>query len=99
MCYCPAVGYCELNLYTIQLNSLIGLNKHNGDHNRNYYFTLTVTNQAMLSTTERIDILVDDSPPEKGVVYEGTLPFCAMNMLLLHIRGLSINTNHEKYNF
>jgi hypothetical protein len=30
-----------------------------------------VTNNAGLSNIEHMDILVDNSPPEKGVVYEG----------------------------
>ena len=45
--------------------------KHEGDHNREYFFTLNVTNHAMLSYIKHLDILVDDSPPEKGVVLEG----------------------------
>ena len=57
--------------YTIPLNKLVALDKHNGDHNRNYYFKIKVTNNAMLVNTEHADILVDDSPPEPGTVKEG----------------------------
>jgi len=32
---------------------------------------ITVTNHANLSSTEYIDVLVDESPPETGVIYEG----------------------------
>jgi hypothetical protein len=70
-CYCPKVGACEVFNYTVPLNKLVADNKHLGDHNRNYYFTIKVTNHAMLSNIEHVDILVDDSPPEPGVVYEG----------------------------
>ncbi|KAH3709958.1 hypothetical protein DPMN_069718 [Dreissena polymorpha] len=70
-CYCPNIGNCEHFLYEIPLNKLIEAFKHVGNHNRNYFFSINVTNNAMLSTTEHIDVLVDDSPPEKGVVLEG----------------------------
>lgn len=42
-----------------------------GDHNRHYYLTVTVTNNAGLSSTETKTILVDSSPPETGVVFDG----------------------------
>jgi hypothetical protein len=42
-----------------------------GNHNRNYNFTLKVTNNAHLFNIEHVDILVDDSPPEVGVLFEG----------------------------
>jgi hypothetical protein len=70
-CYCPDVGQCELYNYTLPLNKLIAINKHVGSHNRNYYFTIKVTNNAHLFNIERVDILVDDSPPEVGVLFEG----------------------------
>ncbi|XP_052235488.1 uncharacterized protein LOC127847524 isoform X3 [Dreissena polymorpha] len=70
-CYCPMIGKCEHFNYTVDLNKLHILGTHMGNHNRNYYFTLTATNNAGLSNTESIDILVDDSPPEPGVVFEG----------------------------
>ena len=70
-CYCPDVGDCEFDSYTISLDGLNTLDKNTGTHNRNYYFVKTVTNHANLSSTEYIDVLVDESPPETGVVYEG----------------------------
>lgn len=71
-CYCPDVGQCELYNYTVPLNTLKVRNKDKGDHNRNYFFRLKTTNNALLSNTEMVDVLVDDSPPERGVVLEGT---------------------------
>lgn len=76
-CYCPTVGDCEMLKYSIPLHSLIAKHKHIGDHNRNYFFTIKVTNYAMFTTTEYMDILVDDSPPETGVILEGT---CKTNL-------------------
>ena len=58
--------------YSIPLHGLIAKHKHVGNHNRNYFFTIKVTNYAMVTTTEYMDILVDDSPPETGVILEGT---------------------------
>ncbi|XP_053376618.1 uncharacterized protein LOC123534121 [Mercenaria mercenaria] len=70
-CYCPDVGKCEIFNYTVPLNKLVANNKDEGNHNRNYFFTIKVTNNAFLSNIEHIDILVDESPPEPGVIYEG----------------------------
>lgn len=70
-CYCPSIGSCAEKQYRIPLNRLTNDGKHKGDHNRNYFFTIKVTNLANLSNIEHVDILVDDSPPETGVVYEG----------------------------
>lgn len=70
-CYCPVIGNCENFNYTITMNGLQNLQKHIGNHNRNYFFEVTVTNNAQLSATEYVDILVDESPPATGVVYEG----------------------------
>ena len=70
-CYCPDIGLCEMVLYTFDLNKLVNNNTHIGDHNRNYVFTLIVQNNARLQNIERLDILVDESPPENGAVYEG----------------------------
>lgn len=71
-CYCPDIGSCEKKKYTIALNKLVNNNTHIGDHNRNYFLTLTVYNHARLRNVEHLDVLVDVSPPETGVVYEGT---------------------------
>ncbi|XP_053381647.1 uncharacterized protein LOC123555884 isoform X2 [Mercenaria mercenaria] len=72
-CYCPDIGNCERYNYSISLNSLVKNNTNKGNHNRNYYFTIKVTNKAMLSNIEHVDILVDNSPPEVGVIYEGAV--------------------------
>ena len=70
-CYCPVIGDCEILRYGIPIHGLVEIHKHIGNHNRNYYFTIKVTNIAELVTTEYIVILVDESPPETGVVLEG----------------------------
>ena len=70
-CYCPDVGECEIYDYSISMNKLTEKNTNIGKHNRNYYVTIKVTNNAGLSNIEQFDILVDDSAPEKGVIYEG----------------------------
>ena len=73
-CYCPKVGsQCESLLYTVNLNGLVNKTRHIGNHNRNYYFTIKVTNKAKLVNIEHMDVLVDDSPPEPGVVLEGEI--------------------------
>ncbi|KAK7101794.1 hypothetical protein V1264_020121 [Littorina saxatilis] len=70
-CYCPSVGDCELDLYHITFHSLVHNNTHQGQHHRDYHLTVTATNHASLSTTKTLKILLDDSPPSKGVVWEG----------------------------
>ena len=76
-CYCPKIGEdCEGMKYSIPLNGLILKLNHIGNHNRNYYFTIKVTNNAKLFNIEHIDVLVDDSPPEPGVIQEGKLKIC-----------------------
>ena len=71
-CYCPKVGdHCETLLYIVNLNGLIQKLKNIGNHNRNYFFTIKVTNRAKLVNIEHMDVLVDDSPPETGVILEG----------------------------
>ena len=79
-CYCPDVGKCELYQYTLPMNKLVQAGKHEGDHNRNYYFTIKVVNHALLSNIEHLDILVDDSPPETGVFFEG--PYDRINVAI-----------------
>ncbi|KAH3802479.1 hypothetical protein DPMN_156157 [Dreissena polymorpha] len=74
-CYCPDIGKCELFNYSIPLNKLVEANKDTGNHNRNYFFTITVTNNALLTTEDHINVLVDDSPPEEGVIYEGPVDY------------------------
>jgi hypothetical protein len=65
------VDPCETILYVVTFPSLVHLNTHMGDHHRDYYFTITATNTATLSTTTTLDILIDESPPSVGVVWEG----------------------------
>jgi len=55
------------------MNKLVQADKQTGDHNRDYYFTIKVVNHALLSNIEHLDILVDDSPPETGVIFEGLI--------------------------
>ena len=70
-CYCPLIGDCEISRYVIPLHGLVEAWRHIGNHNRNYYFTVTITNTAGIVTTDQMEILVDDSPPETGIVSEG----------------------------
>ncbi|XP_069134360.1 uncharacterized protein [Argopecten irradians] len=72
-CYCPSVGVCAYYNFSLSLNSLVHLNTHNGNHNRVYHFTLSVTNDARLSFVEHKEVLADDSPPAVGVVSEGSV--------------------------
>jgi hypothetical protein len=57
--------------YVVTFPSLVHLNTHQGDHHRDYHLTITATNTATLSTTTTLDILLDESPPFVGVVWEG----------------------------
>jgi hypothetical protein len=52
--------------YVADLTKLKTDNKHTGNHNRRYFFTIKVINTAQLVAIEHIDILVDESPPETG---------------------------------
>lgn len=70
-CYCPTVGVCESHHYTFTFTNLVHSNSHHGDHHRDYHITITATNHASLRTTRTVDILVDESPPTVGVVWEG----------------------------
>ena len=58
-------------MYRAEFNSLVNNNTHIGLHNREYFFALRVINNAKLVSVERLDILVDNSPPQTGVVLEG----------------------------
>ena len=70
-CYCPSVGVCEYSNFSVSLNSLIMNNTHSGKHHRDYFFDIEVLNNALLLETKRVDVFVDESPPEPGVVFEG----------------------------
>ncbi|VDI12754.1 Hypothetical predicted protein [Mytilus galloprovincialis] len=68
------------------------LHKHNGNHNRRYFFTVTATNNAFLVAYDHIDILVDESPPEVGVVLEGPIgspdtDYTSINQFTVHWHG------------
>ncbi|XP_061166364.1 uncharacterized protein LOC133175283 [Saccostrea echinata] len=70
-CYCPFHGPCEKSIYSIDMSKLMTKHNNTGQHNRDYFFTFVVTNNAFLQTVEHLDILVDESAPVKGVVREG----------------------------
>ena len=72
-CYCPSIGKCENFVYTVNLNKLVANGTQEGQHNREYFFTLIVTNNARLVNIEHLDILADDSPPVEGVIKEGDI--------------------------
>ena len=62
---------CERSLHTIDMSKLMNSNTSKGLHNREYFFTFVVTNNAFLRTVDHVDILVDESVPVKGIVREG----------------------------
>ena len=70
-CYCPVVGQCETFFYNLTFTSLVASNTHEGDHHRDYYITVNFTNNAGLILTTPVQILIDASPPIRGVVLEG----------------------------
>ncbi|KAK7473968.1 hypothetical protein BaRGS_00034797 [Batillaria attramentaria] len=70
-CYCPVIGSCEHYTYSVNFTSLVGGNTNTGLHHREYYFVVNATNNAELRTTQHLDILIDESPPTAGVVFEG----------------------------
>ncbi|VDI49547.1 Hypothetical predicted protein, partial [Mytilus galloprovincialis] len=91
-CYCPMIGECTSTTYVAELKKLKTLNKHNGNHNRRYFFTLTATNNAFLVAYDHIDILVDESSPEVGVVLEGPvgspdIDYTSINKFTVHWHG------------
>ncbi|KAL4218455.1 hypothetical protein ACF0H5_023190 [Mactra antiquata] len=69
-CYCPDIGSCEMYNYSIPLNKLVHAGKSESNHKRKYFFSIKVTNNAMLSNIEHVDILVDYSPTDVDVVNE-----------------------------
>ena len=72
LCLCPTNNdQCEDYAYTFNFNHLVSKNTHIGLHNRNYFLTANVTNQAELSSTARMEFLVDESPPVTGGVMDG----------------------------
>ncbi|XP_071092662.1 uncharacterized protein [Haliotis cracherodii] len=72
-CYCPTIGECQLHNYTVPLNSLVANKTNDAQHNQAFYFTVVGTNGADLRIIDHLDILVDASPPEAGIVKEGAV--------------------------
>ncbi|CAC5398098.1 unnamed protein product [Mytilus coruscus] len=91
-CYCPIIGECSSTTFVARLKKLKSLNRHNGNHNRRYFFSVTAINTAHLVAYDHIDILVDESPPEVGVVLEGPIgspdiDYTSINELTVHWHG------------
>ncbi|XP_067670393.1 uncharacterized protein [Haliotis asinina] len=72
-CYCPSIGECHFHNYTVPLNSLKANKTNDAQHNQAFFFTVVATNGADLKNIDHLDILVDNSPPEAGVVKEGAV--------------------------
>ncbi|XP_035676037.1 uncharacterized protein LOC118415485 [Branchiostoma floridae] len=66
-CKCTPMEPCYMTKYEIAPDAS-KMNIPIGEHDSDYYFYVTVTNRARLSTTERLQITVDISPPEPGHV-------------------------------
>nr|KAG5706423.1 hypothetical protein BaRGS_032816 [Batillaria attramentaria] len=62
---------CEIHRYLLDFIHLASTNASIRKHNREYYITITATNNAILHSRQMIDILIDASPPTEGVVLEG----------------------------
>ncbi|KAK3589123.1 hypothetical protein CHS0354_017089 [Potamilus streckersoni] len=91
-CYCPMVGLCENYMYTLTLNKLVAIGTHEGQHNRNYFFAVIATNNARLTSVERVDILADESPPLTGTIQEGPgsgpdIDFTSDDVVIVHWDG------------
>ncbi|XP_069118476.1 uncharacterized protein [Argopecten irradians] len=71
LCICPIVGRCQFFHFIFNLNTLMVNNTHIGNHNRKYRYVIEATNTALLTTSISVDVYVDESPPEDGVIYEG----------------------------
>ncbi|XP_078597675.1 uncharacterized protein LOC144873854 [Branchiostoma floridae x Branchiostoma japonicum] len=66
-CKCTPMQPCYMTKYEIAPDAS-KMDIPIGEHDSDYYFYVTVTNRARLSTTERLQITVDISPPEPGHV-------------------------------
>eukprot|EP00058_Branchiostoma_floridae_P007081 XP_002592569.1 hypothetical protein BRAFLDRAFT_118907 [Branchiostoma floridae] len=66
-CKCTPMEPCYMTKYEIAPDAS-KMDIPIGEHDSDYYFFVTVTNRARLSTTERLQITVDISPPEPGHV-------------------------------
>nr|KAG5706422.1 hypothetical protein BaRGS_032815 [Batillaria attramentaria] len=62
---------CEIHQYLFDFNHLVSNNTNQGKHHREYYLTITATNNANLHSRQMIDIIIDESPPTVGVILEG----------------------------
>lgn len=79
-CYCPLIGPCETFFYSLDLMSLMSYDKLSTDNNRNYVAMINVINNAMLSATQQMSILIHYPSLEENVSREGKL------LLLIIIR-------------
>ncbi|KAI8487523.1 hypothetical protein Bbelb_347570 [Branchiostoma belcheri] len=69
-CACiPKDEECYFRNYEILLD-MRKMNQSQGDHDFDYYFIITVTNNAMLQTQKTFQVTVDRSPPLPGHVHE-----------------------------
>eukprot|EP00058_Branchiostoma_floridae_P022361 XP_002607851.1 hypothetical protein BRAFLDRAFT_117282 [Branchiostoma floridae] len=68
-CKCTPMEPCYMTKYEIAPDAS-KMDIPIGEHDSDYYFYVTVTNRARLSTTERLQITVDISPPEPGHVID-----------------------------
>ncbi|CAC5378371.1 unnamed protein product [Mytilus coruscus] len=87
-----AIAVEETNNSMYRTEETENTEKHNGNHNRRYFFTVTATNNAFLVAYDHIDILVDESPPEVGVVLEGPIgspdiDYTNINEVTVHWHG------------
>ncbi|XP_066275498.1 uncharacterized protein [Branchiostoma lanceolatum] len=69
-CACiPKDEECYFRNYEIVLD-MNKMNKSQGNHDFDYYFVITVTNNAMLQTQKTFQVTVDRSPPLPGHVHD-----------------------------
>ncbi|XP_078616232.1 uncharacterized protein LOC144884653 [Branchiostoma floridae x Branchiostoma japonicum] len=69
-CACiPKEEECYFRNYEILLD-MSKMNKSQGNHDFDYYFVITVTNNAMLQLKETFQVTVDRSPPLPGHVHD-----------------------------
>ncbi|XP_078696223.1 uncharacterized protein LOC144924666 [Branchiostoma floridae x Branchiostoma belcheri] len=69
-CACiPKDEECYFRNYEILLD-MNKMNKSQGNHDFDYYFIITVTNNAMLQTQKTFQVTVDRSPPLAGHVHD-----------------------------
>ena len=81
-----------MNNYSLSLNSLTTKGTNMGQHNRRYYFVFYTENNAGLKSEEHFEIMVDESPPEVGIVLEGPstkpdMDFTGDDSIIVHWDG------------